>query len=161
MKAPEVIEKEVIAAREGENPVYALRLLCETYSQAELHVAKNHFNCIATDPLGMVVLEAINLLRHRELTGRIAALEKPHWTLVPTFWFVVAGTTIGLLLGLPALIIGYLAWQHPKPVNSERGSSNQLSPNDPATIQAPPRSVSQPVLPPTNSIVAPSYPKKK
>jgi hypothetical protein len=155
MKAREVIEKEVIAARESGNPVFALRLLCERYSQEELHEAKNHFNCISTDPLGMVVLEAINRMRHRELNERLIALEKPHWTLVPTFWAVI-GTAI---IGVVGIVIACFAWRDPM-ATSEDNPSNQLSPNPPVTMKEQLRSASQSAPTATNSVAVPSSPKK-
>jgi hypothetical protein len=155
MKTNEEVAKEVIAARGNKNAVWALRALCETYNEQELHEAKNHFNCTSDDPLGMVVLEAINRLRHAELNKRLKALEKPpHWTLTPTFWLVLATT----LFTFAGVIMAYPGWK--AQIESAPISSNLTSP-PPLVIQLSPESkLILPESAPTNSVVEPVSPKK-
>ena len=45
-------------------------------------------------------------MRHRELSDRLAALEKPHWTTTPVFWV----TALGAVAALLAAIFAYPAF---------------------------------------------------
>jgi hypothetical protein len=156
MRSEQKIQEEVIAARTGSNPILTLRLLLDNYTQDELHIAKNHFGSIPADPLGMVVQQAIERLRHLEMTDRIAALEnpKPHWTLVPTFWAVIGTGFIGII----GIVIACFAWRDPLPT-SEGKASGQLLQTPQEKPPVPLKSAITPAPATTNSVAAPASPK--
>jgi hypothetical protein len=138
----------------GRGDLIAFSVLCSRYDIERLIVAKRQV--LPGSEWDIIIQEAINKLRHEESV-------KHNWTLVPTFWLVLAGT----ITGITALVIACLAWREPIEPQSDvsaiqerqRSALNPISPILPEkpTPQAMPLPTPTPA--PTNSVAIPASPK--
>ena len=103
-----LVTNQVAQALRGGNVCAELRALCKTYDEEDLHIALDFISPVNT-AYHDVINGAIATLRHRQIEKRLKSLEKPHWTLVPTFWIVLAGTAIGFI----GVAIALFAWREP------------------------------------------------
>ena len=72
--------------------------------------------------------------RHREVESHLSELRKPHWTVVPTFWLVI----IGIVVGISAGVISWLAWHRPvqPPAAVSSSASTQSGSASPSPLPA-------------------------
>ena len=77
-----------------------LRKLRDERRDAEVRVAEQ-----AAAEHRHAVAEEANERRHADLARRVADLKKPHWSIVPTFWF----TVISAVAAVAAAYFGWLA----------------------------------------------------
>lgn len=108
------IPNEVAEALRKGNAAASLRALCREYDEEELHRVSDGISPIHT-AYHDVIKEALNRLRHKELSDRLDALQEPHrivkWTLI------VAALTF---------IVCLLAWLFPRlPVESNKPPMSQ------------------------------------
>lgn len=61
-------------------------------------------------------------------------LRRPHWTVVPTFWLVIAGVIFAACAG----VISWLAWKHPTQANVPPSPASS-----PSAVTSPPAQETQ------------------
>ena len=152
------VDTEVKNAMSRGNSLANLRELCKGYTEEELHSALVYV--AGNEALRAVVVESLKSLQHRENLKS----QEPHWTMVPTFCWVVASSIVSFV----TLIFVILAWRYPlEPQRAKVAppihADNSLSPILPAPQE---KSKDQdklplaPIVPATNSVAEPASPKE-
>lgn len=130
-KPIENFEDEKNDAMRSGNVRGSLRNFCERCSDAQL------IQLAADGPTLPILLEVmkeeIELRRHREMTKHLIALRKPHWSIIPVFWFTLATMVFA---GIAALPVIFGLFPTSQPANKDSSSPRQQLHSKP-TIQSP------------------------